>query len=55
MSPMPAIPRMTVKKMSGAMSILMALMKATPKGCISVPKAGYQWPTATPVTIASRT
>ncbi len=40
MSSIPAMPTTTVQKMTGAMIILMSLMKASPSGFIAVPVSG---------------
>src|ERR1700686_4443177 len=41
--------------MTGAMSARMALIKASPRGCMRAPKSGYTWPRTIPTTMASRT
>jgi hypothetical protein len=51
----PAMPITTVQKITGAMSILMSLMKPSPSGCILTANAGQNAPKAMPNPIATRT
>src|ERR1700732_4152059 len=55
MSAMCAIPCTTVQKMIGAISIRIALMKASPSGCIVAARSGLAMPSAMPSPIAIRT
>ncbi len=49
------MPVTTVQKITGAISILMSLMKPSPRGCIFAPTSGYRVPSSTPNAIASNT
>ena len=51
----PAIPITTVQKMTGAISILMSLMKPSPRGCILMAAGGSRAPSSTPSAMAMRT
>src|SRR5262245_30882584 len=55
MSAMCAMPCTTVQKMIGAISILIALMKASPSGCILAASSGCTIPSTMPATIAIKT
>src|SRR5262249_502489 len=55
MSAMCAMPLTTVQKMIGAISIRIALMKASPNGCIWAPRSGLTAPTTMPKAIAITT
>ena len=55
MSSMPAMPVTTVQKMTGAMIILISLMKPSPSGFISTASVGQKWPTRMPIAMAMRT
>ena len=50
-----AMPCTTVKKMIGAMTILISLMKASPSGFMASPSDGKKCPSSTPRTIAVKT
>ena len=52
---MPAMPVTMVRKITGAITILTSLMKASPSGFSASPVAGAKWPIATPATIAAST
>ncbi|VFT10553.1 Uncharacterised protein [Pseudomonas aeruginosa] len=52
---MPAMPVTTVQKMIGAMAILISLTKPSPNGFIATAVSGYQWPSAIPMAMATRT
>jgi hypothetical protein len=45
----------TVQKITGAMSILMSLMKPSPSGFMDAPISGKKKPKRTPITMAART
>ena len=51
----PAMPSTTVQKMTGAMIILMSLMKPSPKGFMAAAVAGAKTPSRTPAVMATRT
>ena len=55
LSPMWAMPATNVEKTSGAMIILISLMKASPSGFILAPSSGWKWPSSTPTVTANRT
>ncbi len=50
-----AMPIATVQKITGAMIILISLMKASPSGFSASPVSGKAIPTMMPRTVASRT
>ena len=54
-SDMPAMPVVTVRKMTGAMIILTSLTKASPSGFRLAPMSGQKWPTVMPSTMAVST
>ncbi len=51
MSPMPAMPTKTVKKMMGPIIIRMSLMNPSPRGFMATAAGGYNTPSNTPRTI----
>src|SRR5262245_21759852 len=55
MSPMLAMPTTTVENTIGAMSIRIALMKASPSGCRRSPVCGAKCPSSTPPIIPATT
>ncbi len=55
MSAIRAMPCTTVQKMIGAISMRIALMKASPSGCMLVARSGLTTPSAMPSAIAIRT
>jgi hypothetical protein len=55
MSSTPAIPVTTVQKITGAINILISLMKASPNGFIAAPASGYSVPRSTPNVMATMT
>ncbi len=55
MSSMPATPVTTVQKITGAMIILISLMKPSPSGCIAAPADGASTPRAMPAITAQMT
>ena len=55
MSPTLAMPVTTTQKISGAMTILISLMKPSPSGRRSAPRSGKKWPRAMPATTATNT
>ncbi len=55
MSSTPATPITTVQKITGAINILMSLMKPTPSGSIKTPKFGRNAPSRTPNPMATIT
>src|SRR5947207_1962432 len=55
MSAICAMPLTTVQKMIGAISIRIALMKASPSGCIWAPRSGFTAPSRMPAAIATMT
>ena len=52
---MPAMPVTMVKKITGAMIILISLMKASPNGFMAAPYSGSKWPSSTPRMMAITT
>ena len=50
-----AMPCTTVQKMIGAISIRIALMKASPRGCILAARSGWTIPSAMPIAMAIST
>lgn len=52
---MPPMPETTVQKITNVITILMSLMKASPSGLSSTPKAGQKWPIAAPSAMAKST
>src|SRR5579883_2979619 len=55
MSAICAMPWTTVQKMMGAISMRIALMKASPNGCIWAPRSGRMTPSRMPIAMAIRT
>ncbi|MNN63318.1 hypothetical protein D3C81_1786890 [compost metagenome] len=55
MSSIPAIPITTVQKMTGAIIILISLIKPSPSGFIAVPVSGRKCPSRTPMMMATMT
>src|SRR5829696_1979448 len=55
MSPMLAMPRTTVRKMIGAITIFTRLMKVSPTGFIARAASGFQTPRSTPMEMATST
>jgi hypothetical protein len=53
--PICAMPVTTVQKMSGAINTRIALMNASPRGCMAVPARGFHQPSAAPMTMAIST
>ncbi len=49
------MPVTTVQKITGAISILMSLMKPSPRGFIMAPEWGLSTPSVTPKTMATMT
>ena len=54
-SDMPAMPVVTVRKITGAMIIFTSLTKASPSGFRLAPISGQKWPTVMPSTMAVST
>jgi hypothetical protein len=54
-SPVPEMPSTTTQKTSGAMTILISLMKPSPRGFSITAKSGTKTPRTTPKTNASMT
>ena len=54
-SPMPPMPSTTVRKMMGAMSILIRAMNVSPTGLSAAPACGNSAPTSTPSPMAAST
>ena len=52
---MPAMPTTTVQKMIGPTTMRTSLMNPSPNGFIAAPASGKKWPSATPMTVATRT
>ncbi len=52
---MPAMPVTIVRKITGAMIILISLMNPSPSGFSASPVAGQKWPIITPSRIATTT
>ena len=55
MSPIVAMPATTVEKITGAMIILISLMKPSPSGFMAAPRSGRRAPSNTPAAMPTST